>query len=107
MKIITFPENDRDFKVSYHITNEGGNFFLCYYKHASVGRTDPKDAWRTLGVAKFTDTGKALKEWCLTMHEQHGATTDDPIRETERVFANRTDPQESVHGAEHHERDQS
>ena len=107
MKIISFPENDRELKVSYHITNEGGNFFLCYYKQASVGRTDPKDAWRTLGVAKFTDTGKALKEWCLTMHEQYGATTDDPIRETERVFANRTDPQESVHGAEHHEGDQS
>ena len=107
MKIIPFPENDRDFKVSYHITNEGGNFFLCYYKNASVGRTDPKDAWRTLGVAKFTDTGKALKDWCLTMHEQHGDTTDDPIRETERVFANCTEAQESVHGAEHHEGDQS
>ena len=95
MKIIPFPENDREFKVSYHITNEGGNFFLCYYKHASVGRTDPKDAWRTLGVAKFTDTGKALKEWCLTMHEQHGDKFDEPIRETERVFANSTETQES------------
>ena len=95
MKIIPFPENDRDFKVSYHITNEGGNFFLCYYKQASVGRTDPLDAWRTLGVAKFTDTGKALKEWCLTMHEQHGDKFDEPIRETERVFANSTETQES------------
>ena len=72
MKIIPFPLNEQDFKVSYHITNEGGNFFLCYYKNASFGRTDPKDAWRTLGVAKFTDTGKALKEWCLEMHELHG-----------------------------------
>ena len=105
MKIIPFPENDRDFKVSYHITNEGGNFFLCYYKNASVGLTDPKDAWRTLGIAKFTDTGKALKEWCLTMHEQYGETTDDPIRETERVFANRTETQEPSDGREHTERD--
>ena len=103
MKIIPFPLNDRDFKVSYHITNEGGNFFLCYYKNASVGRTDPKDAWRTLGIAKFTDTGKALKEWCLTMHEQYGETTDDPIRETERVFANRTETQEPSDGREHTE----
>ena len=105
MKIIQFPLNDQEFKVSYHITNEGGNFFLCYYKKASVGRTDPKDAWRTLGVAKFTETGKALKQWCLDMHEQHGATTDDPIRETERVFANRTEAQESTHGGKHKERD--
>ena len=72
MKIIAFPLNDRDFKVSYHITNEGGNFFLCYYKNASVGHTDPKDAWRTLGIAKFTDTGKALKEWCLEMDATYG-----------------------------------
>ena len=105
MKIIPFPHNDRDFKVSYHITNEGGNFFLCYYKHASVGRTDPKDAWRTLGVAKFTETGKALKQWCLDMHEQHGETTDDPIREAERVFANCTGTQESSDGREHTEGD--
>ena len=25
-----------------------------------------------LGVAKFTDAGKALKEWCVSMHEQYG-----------------------------------
>ena len=72
MKIHHFPLNDRDFKITYHITNEGGNFFLCYYKSASTGQTDPLNAWRTLGVAKFTDTGKALKAWCLEMDEQYG-----------------------------------
>ena len=23
-----------------------------------------------MGAAKFTDTGKALKEWCLEMHQK-------------------------------------
>ena len=59
-------------RYEYHRTREGPNFFMCYYKNSAVGRTDPKDAWRTIGIAKFTDTGKALKEWCLQMHEQYG-----------------------------------
>ena len=32
---------------------------------------DPLECWRTLGVAKFTDTGKALKQWCVETHEQY------------------------------------
>ena len=35
-------------------------------------QVDPLEAWRTLGIARFTDTGKALKAWCLEMHEKFG-----------------------------------
>ena len=28
-----------------------------------------------LGVAKFTDTGKALKDWCMEMYESNLPTT--------------------------------
>ena len=69
---IEFPENTSNMRYEYHRVREGPNFFITYYKHSSRLIHDPKDAWRTLGVAKFTDTGKALKEWCLAMDEQYG-----------------------------------
>ena len=34
---------------------------------------DPKNAWRRLEVAKFTDMGKALKAWCVEMDATYGA----------------------------------
>jgi len=82
MKRIPFPHNDKDFIVEYHKTREGPNGFMCYYKNAATYRLDPLDAWRTLGVAKFTDTGKALKAWCLEMDEQHkGYGVPDEVKE--------------------------
>ena len=43
-------------------------------------QTDPLEAWRTLRIAKNTDIGKALKAWCLEMHEKYGneVKPDDP-----------------------------
>ena len=82
MKRYPFPRNDKDFIVEYHKTREGPNGFMCYYKNAATYRLDPLDAWRTLGVAKFTDTGKALKQWCIDMDEQHrGYGVPDEIKE--------------------------
>ena len=71
MKAIEFEHNQPGMRYEYHRTREGPNWFMCYYKSSAVARTDPKEAWRTIGVAKFTDTGKALKEWCLEMHETY------------------------------------
>ena len=84
MKRIPFPQNDKDFKIEYHKTREGPSGFMCYYKNAATYRIDPLDAWRTLGVAKFTDTGKALKVWCLEMVQQHTkvAEPDSPVENT-------------------------
>jgi len=72
MKRIPFELNEPDFKIEYHKTREGPNGFMCYYKNAATYNIDPLEAWRTLGVAKFTDTGKKLKQWCLLMDETHG-----------------------------------
>ena len=88
---IEFPENTSNMRYEYHRVREGPNFFITYYKHSSRLIHDPKDAWRTLGVAKFTDTGKALKEWCLAMDEQYGTVQrekwsrldDDPANQDE------------------------
>jgi len=70
MKPTSFPLNDKQMVFEYHKVREGTNYFLCYYKQSSVLRIDPKDAWRVLGAAKFTSTGKELKEWCLEMDKQ-------------------------------------
>ena len=72
MKAIEFEGNVQDCSFTYHRTREGPNFFVSHYKGSTKGHNDPKECWRTLGVAKFTDNGKALKEWCLSMDEQYG-----------------------------------
>ena len=84
MKLHQFEGNDRDFRVTYCRTREGPNGFICYYKNAAVMRLDPLEAWRTLGIARFTDTGKALKKWCLEMHERYG---DEAKEEESQVKA--------------------
>ena len=60
-------------RYEYHRVREGPNYFVSYYKHSSRLHYDPKNCWRTLGVAKFTDTGKSLKAWCLEMDETYGS----------------------------------
>ena len=87
MKRIPFPLNDRNFIIEYHKTREGPSGFMCYYKNAATYRVDPLEAWRTLGIAKFTDTGKALKQWCLDMVDQHDNTVieEEPNDNTKMV----------------------
>ena len=77
MKNIAFEYNDNHMSFEYVRTREGPNHFICFYKHKAVLRQDPKDAWRVLGVAKFTDTGKELKAWCLDMDEQYGLHSEE------------------------------
>ena len=72
MKPEQFEGNDQYMRYEYHRVREGPNYFVSYYKHSSRLHYDPKDTWRTLGTAKFTDTGKTLKEWCLLMDETYG-----------------------------------
>ena len=73
MKPTPFDGNNNGMLFEYHRSREGPNVFVCKYKQSSVLRQDPKDAWRVLGPAKFTDTGKKLKEWCLEMDEKYGS----------------------------------
>ena len=92
MKRIPFPLNDKDFIVEFHKTREGPSGFMCYYKNAATYRLDPLDAWRILGVAKFTDTGKQLKQWCLDMVEQHAkAPLQEPVQPENAFFDHHTE----------------
>jgi len=81
MKPQEYEGNTRYMRYEYHRVREGPNYFVTYYKHSSRLIYDPKDAWRTLGVAKFTDEGKLLKEWCLSMDEQYGDNVKSVIDE--------------------------
>ena len=74
MKPEQFEGNSQYMRYEYHRVREGPNYFVSYYKHSSRLHYDPKDCWRTLGQAKFTDTGKELKEWCLLMDESYGVS---------------------------------
>ncbi len=68
---IQYPGNSQYMRYEYHRVREGPNYFVSYYKNSSRLHYDPKDTWRTLGTAKFTDTGKDLKEWCLQMYDEY------------------------------------
>ena len=68
---IEYPNNTQYMRYEYHRVREGPNYFVSYYKNSSRLHYDPKDTWRTLGTAKFTDSGKALKEWCLEMYDAY------------------------------------
>jgi hypothetical protein len=82
---IQYPDNTQYMRYEYHRVREGPNYFVSYYKHSSRLHYDPKNCWRTLGVAKFTDTGKSLKAWCLEMDETYGADESEG-RSPERHF---------------------
>ncbi len=71
MKVETFPGNTRECNFEYFRVREGPNYFVSYYKNSSRLHYDPKECWRVLAQAKFTDTGKALKEWAVEMYESN------------------------------------
>ena len=71
MKPLEFEGNTPSCSFTYTRTREGPNYFVSHYKGSTRGHNDPKDCWRTLGTAKFTDSGKALKEWCLEMDQTY------------------------------------
>ncbi len=73
MKPFEFPGNEQDCSFTYTRTREGPNYFVSHYKHSTRGHLDPKECWRVLGTAKFTDSGKALKEWCVEMDNTYGS----------------------------------
>ena len=79
MKPLEFEGNTPSCSFTYTRTREGPNFFVSHYKGSTRGHNDPKDCWRVLGLAKFTDSGKLLKEWCLSMDEEYNKP--DPIEE--------------------------
>ena len=88
MKRFEFPGNAPGFYGEYIRTKEGPNRFVVLYKNSCTMHFDPKNAWRRLEVAKFTDMGKALKEWCVEMDATYGADAKEGYEDGS--FANDT-----------------
>ena len=82
MKPIDYPGNSNGLMVQYNRMREGPNYFMVYYKHRSVLRQDPKDAWRVMGSAKFTASSQELKQWCLDMHDKYGHIKEESRKDT-------------------------
>ena len=92
---IEYPDNTQYMRYEYHRVREGPNYFVSYYKHSSRLHYDPKNCWRTLGVAKFTDTGKSLKAWCLEMDDTYGQLAKGEAR-SDTSFASEAMNEERV-----------
>ena len=43
---------------------------------------DPKEAWRRLGAAKFTDSSQAFKAWCMEKHETYGIEAKEGVADS-------------------------
>ena len=82
MKPIDYPNNGRGLMVQYHVMREGPSYFSVCYKNSSVLRQDPKDAWRVMGCAKFTDNSKELKQWCLDIHDKYNKKEIETRKDT-------------------------
>ena len=74
---------------------EGPNYFLVHYKDTSVLRQDPKDAWRILGAAKFTQSAQDFKAWCLDMDEKYNTNNDTDDGRKDTSFASEALVEES------------
>jgi len=82
MQPIPFEHNTPSCSFTYTRTREGPNFFVSHYKGSTRGHIDPKECWRVLGVAKFTDSGQALKKWCIEMDELYVQSKLAPRKDT-------------------------
>ena len=76
MKPLEYPGNTNSCSFTYTRTREGPNYFVSHYKGTTRGHTDPKECWRVLGSAKFTDSSQAVKAWCIEMDELYGVADD-------------------------------
>ena len=70
------PDNTVETAVTYMRTREGPNHFRIFYKNAAQIRFTPKEACAIFGVAKFTPTVNAMREWCYEMVKQYGSEED-------------------------------
>ena len=81
MKVEAFPLNTKDCNFEYFRVREGPNYFVSFYKNSSRLHYDPKECWRVLGTAKFTDSGKALKEWAVGLFDDN-LPKPEPVADT-------------------------
>lgn len=74
---VLFPGNGKGFYAEY---DKKEDHFIVLYKDSARFYKDPVDVRRSLGVAKFTATGDAVKEWAVEV--------STPVRERRAAKAN-------------------
>ena len=72
MRRFEYEGNYPGFYAEYIRTKEGPNRFVVLYKNSSTMHFDPKNAWRRLGAAKFTESSQLFKSWCVEMDSTYG-----------------------------------
>jgi len=72
----SFPDNTVNTNVTYMRTRTGPNFFRVFYKQGCCIRFTPKEVGAVFGVARFTPTVNAIRDWCYEMVKQYGSETD-------------------------------
>lgn len=98
MKPTKYPENGRGLYVEHTRRREGPpSVFTILYKGSARSCTDPKELWRVMGKAKYTDASKRLREWAEELHEATLAKAA-PKLDTDRIAAEGFGPE--AHGDE-------
>ena len=70
MKPTKYPGNGRGLYVEHNRHREGPpSVFTILYKGSARSVTDPKELWRVMGMAKYTDASKELRAWAEEIHE--------------------------------------
>ena len=87
MKPLEFEGNTPSCSFTYTRTREGPNYFVSHYKGTTRGHTDPKECWRVLGPAKFTESSQLVKAWCISMDEQYNQVKSDESGRKDTSFA--------------------
>ena len=77
---IQYPNNNHKTMITYMRSKTGKNWFRVYYNNMCVIRFTPKEVGRVFGIAKFTPSVNAIREWCYEMvnkYESQSSLNDD------------------------------
>ena len=103
---IDYPDNNGSTQVQYVRNKIGNNYFIVYYKNAARFKLTPKEVGRTFGVAKFTPSVNALRDWCYEMVNKYGSEEDKSNEEYLKYIEKHGFGPE-VHGRDHgHDEDE-
>ena len=73
---LSCPYNDFNTQVTYVRNKIGNNYFIVYYKNAARFVFTPKEVGACFGVARFTPSVNAIREWCYEMVKEYGSKED-------------------------------
>ena len=82
-----YEKNTPDCSVTYMRTHNGPNSFRVYYKNSACIRFTPKQVGAVFGVARFTPSVNAMRDWCYQMVDKYGSEADKDNDEYRKYIA--------------------